>query len=56
MKKAVPAIGPKPASNSLAEGLGDTFSYVLLFFLGAGIGYVGFLVEKARRAKSPALT
>lgn len=49
LDRAAPAMQTQPRSNSLAGGLMGGAGVFALCMLGAGIGYIGYLVERARR-------
>jgi hypothetical protein len=54
--KAVPALRPERSPNPLAAALQSGLFFLVPFIVGAGLGYVGFLLEKGRRTKLAGLT
>jgi capsular polysaccharide biosynthesis protein len=51
LDRAVPPLRTQRSLNPIERGLTDNMEYVIWFLVGTGIAFVGFVVEKARRAR-----
>ena len=56
MDQAVSTIRPDDSSSPFAQGLMAGLDYICFMVVGAGIGFVGLVVEKGRRATITAPT
>lgn len=54
LDRAISPMWPKSSSGPVADGLLAALGYIAVFLAGAGIGYIGYLVEKVRRAMGAA--